>query len=328
MMSIISSLKRNNLLCSIFFTTLIVVGCEKEELPIEPHATGDVTENQVEMGSDYRNQLFYDIETNTVVSSNEKTLWDIAFESAPNGKHIILNTAKGMAVHHSELSYAELLSEDDMEWQYDAHSGNIDSTAFDTIIFNQLYLVDRGYDWAGTHLGFTKIYITDSDASTYSIAFGDISSTSPNTAVIEKRNDNLFTYFSFDTGAEIVAPANEEFDLIFTQYTYLFTDPITPYIVSGIILNRYNTKAIEWQGEESFESIDYDDIAGINFTDDIEIIGYDWKWYDFDQGLYVVDPNQTFIIQTAEGYFYKFHFIDFYNESGIKGYPKFEFVQL
>ena len=60
--------------------------------------------------------------------------------------------------------------------------------------------------------------------------------------------------------------------------------------------------------------------ANASFTySDINVIGYDWKIYDFDTGFYTIDPSATYILSDTEGYFYKLRFIDFYNENGEKG---------
>ena len=60
----------------------ICVSCEKEELPVPAHDPGDVITNSVKMEPDYRYQLFFDLETNTMVKKNSKTLWDLGFESS------------------------------------------------------------------------------------------------------------------------------------------------------------------------------------------------------------------------------------------------------
>ena len=56
------------------------------------------------------------------------------------------------------------------------------------------------------------------------------------------------------------------------------------------------------------------------------MIGYDWKSYN--SGTYEVDINKNYIIKTTEDLYYKIHFIDFYNDQGEKGTPKFEISSL
>ncbi|HRS01468.1 MAG TPA: HmuY family protein [Bacteroidota bacterium] len=38
--------------------------------------------------------------------------------------------------------------------------------------------------------------------------------------------------------------------------------------------------------------------------------------------------TKDYIIKSVNGYLYKLHFTAFYNEKGVKGYPKFEFQKL
>ena len=45
-------------LCLVF---IVFISCEKEEIPISPHTPGNVLTNQIELGIDYRYQVFYDL---------------------------------------------------------------------------------------------------------------------------------------------------------------------------------------------------------------------------------------------------------------------------
>ena len=124
---------------------LVLFACEKDELPIQPQQRGETTQQMLAMGDDYKNQLFFDLATNTVISSNDKSIWDIAFENRDDGKHIILNTAKGMAIHHSTLPLNSAVNTDEIEWKWDAHTGNLDSTATGEYWDEDfVYVVDRG----------------------------------------------------------------------------------------------------------------------------------------------------------------------------------------
>ena len=86
------------------YITLIVViinfiltSCIKE-IPIEVHSEGDINLVQIEMGSDYDNQLFYSLSNNDIVNQNLETEWDIAFECSNYGSHIILNSSTSGSV--------------------------------------------------------------------------------------------------------------------------------------------------------------------------------------------------------------------------------------
>lgn len=307
---------------------LLLWGCHKEEIPVPKHDTGDATEVQIAMGSDYKNQLFYNLENNVIISSNDKIDWDLAFESSATGAHIILNSSRGMAVHRSLQAFNALTDHSGLSWNWDAPSGDLDSTAIGDWENDQLlYVIDMGYNADGLHQGYIKMKPVSVSANTYMIEYGDIADLSPQTISVTKNTNNLFSYFKFGTGNVTIAPSNESWDLLFTQYTHLFYDPDEAYVVTGVLLNRYNTAATRIM-DKPFETVTYDDIAALTFSSDINYIGYDWKYFDFANSIYTVDPTITYIVQTSSGYYYKLHFIDFYNTQGEKGYPKLEVQQM
>ena len=45
-------------------------------------------------------------------------------------------------------------------------------------------------------------------------------------------------------------------------------------------------------------------------------------------GNYTVNSNITYIVKDTDGNYYKLRFLDFYNNKGDKGYPKFEFSRI
>jgi hypothetical protein len=53
--------------------------------PAPPHVPGDVVVSSVAMGSDYKLQIFYNLEQNTIVGSNDFTAWDLGFETGASG---------------------------------------------------------------------------------------------------------------------------------------------------------------------------------------------------------------------------------------------------
>jgi len=305
---------------------VVLVSCEKEELPVTPHIPGDEQTNQIAMEEDYRNQLFFDIGSNEIVSSNLKVDWDIAFES--KGNRVILNSAKGMAAHQSTEVFGAITSESGADWQWDAHSGNLDSTAIgDWMAGDFTYMIDRGYSHEGVHQGYSKLKIIAVDENQFQIQYGDISETAPLDEIISKSTETAFVYFSFDEGVVSIAPPDGTYDLLFTQYTHIFTNPITPYLVTGVLLNRTDTRAMKVE-ETDFSEITFETIDTSLLSNEINAIGYDWKGYDLEAGLFTTYPEMNYVIETAEGFYYKLHFTNFYNDQGIKGFPTIEFQEL
>ena len=103
-------------------------------------------------------------------------------------------------------------------------------------------------------------------------------------------------------------------------------DPYLSYIVTGTVNGYSGARVAQLSGD--FASITLADTVANPFSTDEDIIGYDWKDYSFDTGTYEVYSNQIYIVQDTDGNFYKLHFIDYYNDIGQRGSPKFELVQL
>ena len=77
-----------------------------------------------------------------------------------------------------------------------------------------------------------------------------------------------------------------------------------------------------------FEEIAYENIGDLNFSIDLNTIGYDWKSYSFDVSQFTIVENMNFVIKTNNEAYFKLRFIDFYNDLGEKGAPKFELQDL
>lgn len=304
--------------------------CQPEELPAPKHNQSAALVNEADMGEQYEYQVFYSLRQNAVISKNLKTDWDIAFQNSDDGFHVILNSAKFMATFNTHNTQMQSVTDTPgfgNGLTYDKSDGDLDSTAIgDWRSEKPVYLINRGSDGNGHALGFVKLQINAVDANGYDISFQNLSGGPVNTNHIAKEANHAYTYFSFDDGGKTVsiAPPDNEWDLCFTQFTVKI--PI-PYLVTGVLLNPYQTVAA-MDSSVSFDKIDIAFAQQKTLSDSEDVIGYEWKYYDFDAGTYTVDPNMNYIIKTQDGAFYKLHFIDFYNSQGIKGYPKWEFSKL
>lgn len=320
---------KNNTLILIVIS-FFFVACEKEEIPIKAHDPGDVITNSVSMDPLYKNQLFFDLETNSMIKQNHKTDWDLGFETSITGNKVILNTSKLMyAANTQQTNFSSIVDTVGLTFMWDAASGDLDSTAIGNWTPNNVYVIDRGFDENGIHQGFNKIEFLSVNNTEYSIHFANLDGTSDKTMNIQKDANYNFTFLSLNGNIASIEPAKENWDLAFTQYTYIFYNetPITPYLVTGCLSNRNKVEVAEVFNKE-FSEININDIANYSFSKDISTIGYDWKYYDFDDGFYTVLVDQNYIIKSTEGKYYKLHFIDFYDDFGIKGNPTFEFQEL
>jgi hypothetical protein len=312
---------------------LLLFSCKKEEIPVAKHTVGTIITNSFEMGNDYRKQAFFDLETNSFVSQNIKTTWDLGFESGENGNHVVLNSANAMAVARVSNSFNDITDTIGLNWNWDATSGNLDSTAIgDWVVDNFIYVVNRGNDHLGAHRGFCKLDLQSVTSTHFNFKLANLDGSNQEVLSVSKNNDLNFTAFSFSTRSiEEVEPPKDSWDIQFTQYVHYFEDFLgaedEAYLVTGILSNRTDVQVAE-VFDKDYASITTEDISTVDVNSNIDAIGYKWKEYNFSTGTYVVHFDMNYIIKSTEGMYFKFHLIDFYNEEGDKGTPVFELQAL
>ncbi len=317
---------RIGLIVSVIF---VFSSCLKEELPIPPHQQGDLVLGQVELGTTYGLQIYYDLATNSVVKINQKTDWDLAFECSTEGWHVILNSSLAMAAADmGELDFDQITETAGAEWNWDHQTGELDSTAIgDYRDGNHVYIVDRGYNEMGTQLGYKKIMLSYIDG-VYEIKSANLDGTEEQIALIVKDASINFQAFSFNSHSAVdIEPPNSSWDLLFTQYTHIFQNPTMPYLVTGVLLNRYETTCAEDE-VTSFDEISLENVSDFSFMNDLNVIGYDWKSYDGGSGQFTIVEDRNYILKDNLGVYHKLRFIDYYNDLGEKGAPKFEIQSL
>jgi hypothetical protein len=217
-----------------------------------------------------------------------------------------------------------------MKLAMDYPGGNLDSLAIGRIKGQSpVYIVSLGFDMVGNELGFIKIQFTLMPDGNLSFVFGQLKGSEKNTGTLTTNATYNRVFYSVlnKTSVEI-EPPKSDYDLLITQYLHYFLEPeITPYLVAGALLNPFSTRASRIDGP-LFASISAVDTLKYVPGNKRDIVGYDWKTFNLTQNQYVVVANRSYIIQDSEGFYYKLRFVDFYNDKGIKGYPKFEFLKL
>ena len=314
-------------LCLVF---IVFISCEKEEIPISPHTPGNVLTNQIELGIDYRYQVFYDLGSNSTISDNLKTDWDLGFESSNDGYHIILNSSTyGALSYVDNIPFNDIIDPLNLSWSWDNPSGDLDSSAFgDSRNLSGFYVLDRGFDLNGISRGYKKILIDSISSDFYQISYSNLDNSSFNSLKLYKDPSVNFTCFSFDSNQIIdIEPSFSDWDLLFSQYTHLYNDTTTPaYLVTGVSSNLEILVAVDTSND--FNDINYSMINEFSFNDNRDAIGFDWKEYDFNGGSYSINSNINYIIMDKQQKYFKLRFTDFYNSNGDKGYPTFEIQEL
>jgi hypothetical protein len=306
---------------------LCTAGCIREELPVPAHQSGSVKTATVDMGSDYSWQVFYNLRTNSIAARNKITSWDLAFEAAPEGIHMFLNSGKMMyAYRTAKTDFSAIQAADSISFEADKRvddpTGHTDSTAIgDWVTGKHVYLVK------GTDGLLYKFQGLDVNEHRYVIRFARFSGGAGQTVEVYKNDAYNCSYLSFQAGAQVqVEPPKSEWDLVFTAYTHIFRDLDQPYQVTGCLLNPYNTLAV-MDSTIAFDQITHETAPAYDFSAARDVIGYNWKAYSFNVSGYIVYHNMNYILRHKEGLYFKLRFVDF-THNGIKGHPKWEYQQL
>ncbi|HRH38835.1 MAG TPA: hypothetical protein PK760_10845, partial [Flavobacteriales bacterium] len=183
---------------------LALTACVKEELPVPVASRGAAIDHRVCMGTGYSQQIWFDVGTNAVVAENERGVWDLAFESAPDGWHVMLNGSRLMTAW--DVSATDITAPHDTLGMHagrriDMPSGNPDSTAIgDWRNTGEVTVLDLGYSAAGDHLGLRKVRFDGMDATSFSFASAALDGSDVRSHVVTKDPTRTYSYFSFATG--------------------------------------------------------------------------------------------------------------------------------
>lgn len=315
---------------------LSLSGCFKEDEPVQPQIR-----HEIELPwSIYTYQTYFNLEREEFISFHLYNDWDLGFESSDTGFHVILNYARFMmATNLGQQDFDVIREAGQATWLIDASSGNLDSTALGTWWDTQqgfppkskrdVYFIKRGSNESGNSFGQKKIQFLDYDGG-YVIRFANPDGTDDHTVTISKDTTVRFVLFSLDSGGmtKTAEAPKQDWDLCFTKYSTILyeSDTIpTPYLVRGVYINSENLSAVS-ETKIPFDQITEGLVQDYHFSSAQDVIGYDWKVYQ--DGVYVVIDNLTYILRKRSGKMFKMRFTSFHNASGERGYPKFELVPL
>jgi hypothetical protein len=318
----------------------------KDEPVVLPPA-GDLRKSSIVMGTDYSKRVYFSLLTENQLSVSTYN-YDLAFENKSDGYRVQLNSAKGMQAWKTNTlpTLDQIKNLNPNLWKVDASDQNLDSTAIgdwrnsssssntDTIY----YVIDRGQ---GQHTNINERYIIirlkEVSNNSYTISYRRFNEDNWYNYTIMKREKYSFSYFSFEENGKTVenAPPDNQWDIVFTRYTHVFEDqefPFRNYNVVGVLANRQAGILLAKVSDSLPNYIPFEDMTANvaiqrQYSAKADLIGYDWKRFDFELGYRIV-KNQYYLIKNNEGYIFKLRFFDFYGADGNKGTPQFEFKRL
>lgn len=316
---------------------IILAACNKSDVAIVlPKTEGNIKTGKVTLGNSYLNQVYYQLSTDSF-RSNDLLIWDIGFECAPEANYLIINGGKEVQVLNTELTNFDSIKTlpAKTDWLWDDPNGDQTHSAFGVWFEPSthqskklVYIVDRGQMEANR---YKKIQLIGVDDQKYLLQYANLDGSELNVIEIWKNYDKNHVYLNLSQTPAVhdLEPSKLKWDILFTRYRHVYYEltPITPYSVTGVLLNPHNTQVFR-DSTTGFEQINIQYALSLNFSAKSDLIGFDWKHYDFNTARYMVKPNLTYIIKSNNGFYYKLRFVDFYDTQGLKGTPQFEIQQL
>ena len=333
----------------VFISAFAFTSCFREDTLLPPYQPDPeikqiiipMAEEDDIVGVVFKNQVFFEFETG-LTHTVKRDIWDIAFETTPEGYHVMLNGANYMEAANAGLvAFGTAFTQEDMDnysFDFDASTGNLDSTVIGEwldretgLSHGDVFLINRGFDGSLQERGYIKFQLLWAKNDTVAFQYGDLENQLSYTAEVYVGDQTTnFVYFSFETNEPVqVGPPKTDWDLCFTYYSYRYPDGI-PYWLTGALANRYQVRTAEVQDSSMvFETLTLADTSRFKMTKAIDEIGFDWKEYLFGPpARYVVYSDRIFILQDNRGIYYKLRFLDFYNDKGQRGFPTFEYAEL
>jgi len=325
---------------ALIFFIVLIVGCQKEDTAVILPAPGDMSNSIATMGPNYLNQVYFDFGTGKQHTVDYR-IYDLAFESSANGFRIYLNTGKLMFVCHTGETNFNAADTSGKQWRTDSNQLDDDSTAIGDWKSNgEVIVIDRGRAENYGVERWRKLKVISVDANSYNIEYQTYNSSVIHQFQLIKDPDYSLVYFSFDNdGQQVsVSPKKDSWDIVFTKFTHTYYDePITSpfkyYLVTGAILNKWNNelntsvKKDSTIGYKPFVDVIASDINSYPLSAGATIIGFDWKYFDFNLG-YIIYPDRFYLLKDELGFYYKIRFLDFYDSTGNKGSATFEYQRL
>ncbi|HAQ65607.1 MAG TPA: hypothetical protein DCR43_07135 [Bacteroidales bacterium] len=294
------------------------------------------------MGAGYANDVYYSLDNGTVATPAAAN-WDIAFYTNTWSAGIITNDGRSVtlwAYPTADTSgYATLDTTGLSTWPPLYNS----TESWENGAFNRNSKNHPDYGWGiynvithdvegdslfviKTRNGmYKKLWIVKKTSilNTYHLRYADLDGSNEKLAEVNCMPYISKNFIAYDLESDQVLdrePAKETWDLLFTKYTGLYGGTI-PYIVTGV-LNNIGSPANRFYPV----SPDYLDWSAAPFSENREVIGWDWKTFDMGTLSYTIADSLIFFDSTQAGNIRRLWFTGFAGSSSGKFYFSHQLV--
>lgn len=309
----------------------LFAACRKPEKPWQlPEASGGRV-IEANTGTEYDTVVFVSMELGTTHSKLRRE-WDLLLHPRGSTYQVWLNAAMyAFAAQVSEVEWQQITQPSpSLPWKCDlADTAALPSLQEGDILY---FILDRDRGEAfyrQLRQRYRKVRLSWQGREVEVLA---LSMDGRDTALWRLPVAATPIYLSLDkpgTPVEI-APAWRS-ELVLTRYIHPFYDQPEEfrwYPVLGALLGDGVEAAAVRTAETPYQDMDFAKAQQLSYSSRRDLIGYDWKRYDFNTGTYTVDLSRYFVIRTAPMTYYKLRFIDFYDGQGRKGNVKIEYEPL
>lgn len=330
-----------------FFAAVLffsLVACEPEE-ELRPGLFVSDQIGQMDMvsadGIDYQYEAYFDLSSNSMKAKNPRDAWDLAFSADPHNPNIYVNSAQFMRVAATgSLNFDSVYTANDFDFEFERvyrfyQRGWMSDALQDPK--GQVFLIDRGQDLQGRKRGYYKLQIQAYSNGTYQLHFANLDGANMQVLNVETQADYNYQFLSLANPDSLLSlePPKDEWDLHVCKYMERLWDgsDTLDYSVTGVLINSksalaYRDTLLSADSTLSFGDIQASDIQHHQLKPKTEAIGHEWKYYDLDEGTYLVRNRWIYFVQDAEGTIYRLRFIGFYGAEGQKGNVSFEYLPL
>ena len=284
-----------------------------------------VVYDEVSMNPGNTDMVFYSIEDG-YVSSITQSVWDLAFDVSPMGATIRINGGNGCElflyggietwddVDMAVIETLPNLYNDQSNWGVGAYSQGGDGMfdigwgLYDVVTHivtgNKVFVIKLG---DGT---LKKTKIVSLEAGEYKFVYSNIDGTdSQEISVLQSDyTDKNFVYFNFEEGMVMdLEPDNNSWNLVFLKYVADLGGGYY-YPVTGCLANpNTNIQQLEGLADPFYDS----DFSTELMSDLADEIGYDWKSYDMEAGVYNIVVDRCYFVSEENGSIWRIVFTAF-----------------
>lgn len=317
---------------NLLFTLICVipVGCIEYELPVEARPAGVAEVHAASIGDKYEQRIFYSLVNREIVASHSKMDWCLRMEPTGDGVDAVLNSSRTMRLARTGLNEfrADWTEEETLalDWRIDAPNGYPADSTERRLGLGEVVLINLGYGLENDPLGLCQMQVTALDDNAIEVHIAALDGTESAIVTVPWTANEPHGYVSLlERASPEIEPPGHTWELLLTQYSELLEGEI-PYQVTGILTPSEGVLVIDYS-DLTWEDALTRDWSGDVFSQDWNAIGYDWKYFDLNEGVYSIDPNRIFGIKTSEGREFQLRILDFYDAIGNKGHFLMESVE-